>query len=154
MTTKQLTGRQARWAEILSQFFFTIMYRPGRQNSQADALTRREQDVGPQDELKAQHRTRALLRPEQLDTRIIEELSSDQNELAPIEGEFLDEPMGLIDRILTANRTAESLKALRDQALKGDPNLEMEEGLLLYQERLIVPDIDNLRTELIREAHC
>ena len=45
MTTKQLTGRQARWAEILSQFFFTIMYRPGRQNSKADALTRREQDV-------------------------------------------------------------------------------------------------------------
>ena len=30
----------------------------------------------------------------------------------------------------------------------------MEEGLLLYQERLIVPDVDNLRTELIREAHC
>jgi hypothetical protein len=49
-----------------------------------------------------------------------------------MEGEFLDEPMGLINRILTANRTAESLKALRDQALKGNPNLEMEEGLLLY----------------------
>ena len=40
--------------------------------------------------------------------------------------------MGLINRILTANHTAESLKALRDQALKGNPNLEMEEGLLLY----------------------
>ena len=71
-----------------------------------------------------------------------------------MEGEFLDEPMGLIDRILTANRMAKSLKALRDQALKGDPNLEMEEGLLLYQERLIVLDIDNLQTELIRKAHC
>jgi len=39
--------------------------------------------------------------------------------------------MGLIDRILTANRTAESLKALRDQAIKGNPNLETEDGLLL-----------------------
>jgi hypothetical protein len=29
-----------------------------------------------------------------------------------MEGEFLDEPIGLVDRILTANRTAESLKAL------------------------------------------
>ena len=114
MTTKQLTSRQARWAEILSQFFFTIMYRPGRQNITADALTRREQDVGPQDELKAQHRTCALLCPEQLNPRILEELDSERNELAPMEGEVLDEPMGLIDRILTANRTAESLKALRD----------------------------------------
>jgi len=61
--------------------------------------------------------------------------------------------MGLINRILIANRTAESLKALRDQATEGDPNLEIEDGLLLYQERLIVPDVNNLQMELIREAH-
>jgi len=29
----------------------------------------------------------------------------------------------------------------------------MEEGLLLYQKRLIVPNVDNLRMELIREAY-
>ena len=40
--------------------------------------------------------------------------------------------MGLIDYILIVNRTAKSLKALRDQAIKSDPNLEMEKGLLLY----------------------
>ena len=39
MTTKQLTSRQAWWAEVLSQFFFTIMYHPGKQNTKADALT-------------------------------------------------------------------------------------------------------------------
>ena len=26
MTTKQLTGRQAQWAEALSEYYFTIMY--------------------------------------------------------------------------------------------------------------------------------
>ena len=31
-----------------------------------------------------------------------------------MEGEFLDELMGLVNYILTANRIAESLKALRD----------------------------------------
>ena len=61
-----------------------------------------------------------------------------------MEGEFLDKPMGLIDCILTANYTAESLKALYDQAIKGDLDLEMEDGLFLYQERLIVLDINNL----------
>ena len=49
-----------------------------------------------------------------------------------MEGEALDEPLGLVDRILTTNRTADSLKALRDQAIKGNPNLEIEDGLLLY----------------------
>jgi len=71
-----------------------------------------------------------------------------------MEREILDEPIGLIDCILIANRTAESLKALRDQAMEGNPDLEMEDGLLLYQERLIVLDVDNLRMELIREAYC
>ena len=31
-----------------------------------------------------------------------------------MEGEFLDKPMGLINYILITNRTAESLKALRN----------------------------------------
>ena len=56
----------------------------------------------------------------------------------------MDELIGLINYILTINRTAKSLKALHDQATKSDPNLEMEKGLLLYQKQLIVLDIDNL----------
>jgi hypothetical protein len=66
----------------------------------------------------------------------------------------LDKPVGLIDYILTVNCTAKSLKALRDQAIKSNPDLEMEEGLLLYQEQLIVLDVNNLQIELIHEAHC
>jgi hypothetical protein len=132
MTTKQLTSRQARWAEILSQFFFTIMYRPGKQNDQADALTRREQDVGPQDEIKAQHRTRALLQLDQLHPSILRELPNAEAEVSTMETEELNEPIGLIDRIITANRTVESLEALRVQACAGDTNLKMEDGLLLY----------------------
>jgi len=48
---------------------------------------------------------------------------------------------------------ANSLKALYNQAAKEDPDLEIEKELLLYQERLIGLDINNLRTELIRKAH-
>ena len=62
----------------------------------------------------------------------------------PIKGEILDKLIELINRILITNRTAESLKALRDQAMEGDPDLEIKDGLLLYQERLIVPDVNNL----------
>ena len=40
-TTKILNRRQARWAEILSDFDFVITYRPGDKNGKADALSRR-----------------------------------------------------------------------------------------------------------------
>jgi hypothetical protein len=38
-----------------------IMYMPGKKNQKADALTRREQDVKPQDQAKAAYYTKALL---------------------------------------------------------------------------------------------
>ena len=40
-TTKVLNRRQARWADYLSLFDFKIIYRPGRENGKADALSRR-----------------------------------------------------------------------------------------------------------------
>lgn len=45
MTTKQLNRRQARWAEFLSEFNFVIKYRPGKQGTKPDSLTRRTGDV-------------------------------------------------------------------------------------------------------------
>ena len=68
--------------------------------------------------------------------------------------EELTEPISLIDRLLTANRTAELLETLRNTARIGEKDgLVLEDGLLLYQDRLVVPDIDHLRTDLIKEAY-
>jgi len=39
-TTKILNRRQARWAEILREFYFKIVYRPGEKNGKTDALSR------------------------------------------------------------------------------------------------------------------
>ena len=44
MTTKALSARQARWAEILSWYNFKIIYRPGSTNK-ADPLTRMDTDT-------------------------------------------------------------------------------------------------------------
>lgn len=48
MTTKQLTRRQARWSEFLSEFSFEVKYRPGTQATKPDAMSRRS-DYRPQD---------------------------------------------------------------------------------------------------------
>lgn len=49
MTTKQLNRRQARWAEFLSEFNFKIEYRPGKQGTKPDSLTRRPGDLPDDD---------------------------------------------------------------------------------------------------------
>jgi hypothetical protein len=149
MTTKQLTSRQARWAEILSQFFFTIVYRSGKKNERADALTRRTQDVDPQNEVKLAYRTKALLPLENLDPMVREDLGIKQ--LVATADSY--ESLGVIDRVLNANRTADSLANLRRDAEKGLRKLSLQDGLLLVKGKLIVPDVDTLRTDLIREAH-
>lgn len=71
-----------------------------------------------------------MLQPDQLDPAILAELPG--NEVLDIEAEELNEPISLIDRIIAANCTAESLNALQTQALADDADLKLEDGLLLY----------------------
>lgn len=77
LTTKQLTRRQARWSEYMADFDFVIQYRPGKQATKPDALSRRP-DYRPTDtkattlspELNA-HNFKALLSSAQyLATRV------------------------------------------------------------------------------------
>lgn len=157
MTTKQLTARQARWAEALSEYYFIITYRPGKDNVQADALTRRDDEVVSQDQLKKEVRQQVLLTTDQLDPRIVQELQQASiSVLAPLETTrpFLDTAT-VVDRVLQANRNEPSLEALKTQAAGTGPDsrLTLHDGILLYQGRVIVPDVNCLRTHLIREVH-
>ena len=45
MTTKELSRRQVRWSEFLSQFDFVFKSRLGKDNTKPDALTRRPRDL-------------------------------------------------------------------------------------------------------------
>ena len=52
MTSKALNSRQARWAEFLADYNFMISYRPGKDNPLADALTRRVDELEPQNRVE------------------------------------------------------------------------------------------------------
>jgi transposase InsO family protein len=157
MSKKELNARQMRWAEFLSEFDFVIEYRPGKENAAADALTRRTDELAAQTSEKKASRVHQLLRDEMLDHRILQEMRPEEQgnvvalleELAP-----LSEGTSLIDRLLQANRTSSALNALRKAAERGEKDFALEEGLLLYKDRLLVPNEGSLRADLIREAHC
>jgi len=91
ITTKALTAQQARWADVLSQYNFLIMYRPGAMNC-ADVLTRHEQDLDDQMAAKISLQTQALLRPE----RPWQHISIDFHEL-PTDRDGYDIVMILVD---------------------------------------------------------
>jgi hypothetical protein len=144
MTTKQLNSRQARWAEFLAGYDFWIAYRAGSANAAADALSRREQDVGPQESIRETIRSQALLKSHQIDEHVKSELGL----LA------FDTSSPLAERLLGFNQYHLSLASLRKLAEANTKGYSLEGNLLLYKGRLVVPNVDTLRTDLVREAHA
>ena len=62
-TKRKLNARQTRWAELLSQYNYTLTYRPGVRNAATDALSRKTDHTKTQQEKADAERTMALFRP-------------------------------------------------------------------------------------------
>jgi hypothetical protein len=151
MTTKALSGRQARWAETLSRFNFMLTYKPGSQN-RADSLTRRDQEMDSQMAMKISTRMQTLLQPDNLDPRIVKDLDLDPiADVAPVE--VSNGTHDLIDDLLQANRTSTDLEMLRQRATDRESSWTISKGLLLFDNRLVVPEDDELKVRLLSEAH-
>ena len=95
MTTKNLSARQARWAKLLSQYQFKIIYQAGKANQKADALIRREEDVKAQNALKKEAREQIAIPGHKVDFRIKAEI---ELELAPMSPNLT--PIILTDHLL------------------------------------------------------
>ena len=59
----------------------------------------------------------------------------------------------LVKKLLGFNKYYNSLTNLRELISAGTDNYKLVNGLLLYRECLVVPNVNNLRTNLVREAH-
>ena len=149
MTTKELTRRQARWAEKLAEFNFKILYQTGARNHKADALTRLpgyRPDNSNDDRRK--HQQQILISSDRLLAEAIEE--DDQSEsLGP------QEPLpGLIKSL---NQTDDIGRRIREalteetDSVTNDNSFSIQNKLLTYLGRVWVPE--SVRTRLIREVH-
>jgi len=75
-TTKELTGRQIRWSEVLSGFDFKIEYRPGKEGGKPDALTRRKADMPQEGDERITQKERILLLKEKYFDTSIQEMET------------------------------------------------------------------------------
>ena len=125
MTTKELTRRQARWAEKLAEFNFKILYQIGARNHKADALTRLPKYRPDNDgDTRREHQRQILIPVERLLAQVIED--GDQLEALP-------------DQIKTLNQTDDEGQRLRKALTVGteiNNRFSIQDNLLKYSERL------------------
>ncbi|KJZ69408.1 hypothetical protein HIM_11204 [Hirsutella minnesotensis 3608] len=181
MTTKQLSRRQVRWSEFLSQFQFAIKSIPGKENGKPDALTRRSQDL-PQNESddRIRYQQQSLLKPHNVDRSIQEQLKLNPELSELFVNLCLEQEIALCPTILDEIQGPEPIDhkitrlldrgyeddewwmKIRDEMLKphGVPHSKeiplsectINDGRLYFRERLYVPQSE-LRTLLIQLAH-
>ena len=127
-TQRDLSRRQARWMEFLSQYDATIHYLPGEKNTVADALSR-------------------LPDP---DTNVIATIfAKSQNRKIRSRFELED---AILDEIKTGYATDAFAQKLISAAT-GMPNVENKHGFWFVDERLVIPNGRNVRETLFRIAH-
>jgi hypothetical protein len=163
MSTKKLTRRQARWAEFLSRYNFQIIYRPGKQNGKADALTRRPGDrpEGNEEDDRQKQQLQTLLPLERLHPDLAQQLElksqgqAQDAQLAPI----LPQDQSIHDQIQAAQLQDELCKDTiqrlqnneRDSPSIALAHCEERNGLLLYQNRVWIPE--DIQVKLLQEVH-
>ena len=119
------TVPQHQWISKLFGFDFTVEYRPGRLNTVADALSRRDAT----DEDSAPEGTALCIRS--------------------------GPSFALFDTIRQATAAAPDAQLLRQQLEAGELEApwRLAEGLLLHGRRIFVPDHDDLRHQVLLLAH-
>ena len=157
-TTKILNRRQARWSEYLCQFNLLIRFRPGKLGTKPDALTRRW-DVyakeGGNDYAKVNpHNFRPVFTREQLSSS----LRATSLISAALRGSFTMDVEQLHNDIRTSY-PSDPITSAHLQSTSTTPSTSSDkwttsdEGLLLLNDRIYVPDVADLRMRVLKNKH-
>ncbi|KAH9685255.1 Endonuclease [Citrus sinensis] len=145
-TQKELNLRQRRWIELIKDYDCTIDYHPGKANVVADALSRKSSS-------SIAH-LRVKYVPLLIELRSLEvELNTDNR--GALIANFRVRPT-LIDKVHHMQAQDPQLMKLKEDVQKSlrTDFMVREDGVVFMGNRLCVPDIKDLKKEIMEEAHC
>ena len=145
-TQRDLNMRKRRWMEFLEDYDFTLHYHPGKANVVADALSRKSRGVLAN---IASQEWQMLKTVGQFRLQYIEQ---DQGTL-----ESLMATPSLLSRVIESQRQDVEIVSIMDRVQSGTADegwVIHTDGSLRYRGRVIVPQLTDLREEILREFHC
>jgi len=146
MTKKLLNRQQARWSEFLTRFDYEIVYRPGKSNWKANALTRRPGDLPEGGDEILNNMEQVVLKLQNLPEQLCLIADNPPAQCCPSSSDHMNkayETDPLPGKILEAIRTKSGLQEITIAEC-----IE-ERGQIRYQGNLYVPDDD----ELVKPTH-
>ncbi|MBW0580743.1 hypothetical protein O181_120458 [Austropuccinia psidii MF-1] len=133
MSSKVLPCFQARWAEFLSQFHFTITYRPGRLATLPEAFSR-------QDDVYPERWVDFISKNPQNVYQVIKKDGIQGSRFFSIKVQIFSDSGEQIQKEVWEDKDyKEILKQLARSELVSDYSLETQAKLLLFKDRVVIP---------------
>ncbi|KAF8757571.1 hypothetical protein RHS01_03655 [Rhizoctonia solani] len=139
MQARTFNHRHAQWRIFLSDFNFEIHYCPGKQSGKPDALSRRSDYINAPQEPEIMLPSEVFANTSEAELEIVTE----------IRGKLKDDPsLEPIIQFLTedADNAPPSIR-------KAYWDYDWEEDLLWYRGKLVVPDLELIKEQLLKEFH-
>jgi len=134
----KLNGQQARWYLKLQDYDFTLKHIPGKTNTKADILSRKDQVNTKEDNKDVQ-----LLKDKLWQRKMTAEVTMIPRKMK----------MEEIDRLKEIKRNTTREKEII-QALEKEDGLTWEEDGVVYMEgRIYVPNNKKIKEEILKENH-
>ena len=145
-TQRDLNMRQHKWMDFLEDYDFTLHYHPGKANVVAYALSQKSQ--------------RALASIASREWRMLETVGQfglQYNEQAQGTLGSLVATPSLLSRVIESQEEDAEIFSIRDRVQSGicDEGWTIHaNGSLRYRGWIMVPQLTDLREEILREFHC
>ena len=138
--------RKRGWMEFLEDYDFTLHYHPGKANVVADALSRKSREALAS---IASREWQMLKTVGQFGLQYIEQAQGTLGSLVAT--------LSLLSRVIESQGQDAKIVSIKDwvQSGTGDEGWTIHsDGGLRYKGRVAVPQLTDLREEILREFHC